>query len=1397
MARAAVIPQSPPKPTKRATRGRAKGSTSAKTSRAGAKTPKGTAAEAKKKNARAAVTQSSPSEEWESEEDTEDEIGVIEHKSRGKTAASAPKTKSATGRGRKPAAAAVNNDSESENDDDELAPSDAPKKRAGRPKAGTTKAAAGRPRGRPKASAAKTASDEDILKENTRRNARLQDSDDFSSSQQGPTEIFISTGSSLLRGPAKKKKVTFQELVDSDEEDDIGQEPAPTTRRRRGTVVAKVQEGMGAKPVRKAPAASTRGRKPAAAKKGGAKPLSPKKDRQVAKGLSAYASSDGEDDELNCEKDDIKLVVHSPQKRGNGMSGFGSPVRRINFTPNKASKAFDENGEPALPPPKSFDFGDSLYMSSPARRPPPSPFHFTLKETPKRGGLSFNDSIKPLARPESTPTQNSPLRASARKANLGTPARGSLFGREGDKISQPNFTPGHNSPLKTSPKKGIFGASFMSQQPAEQASTPFKTNLLMSPAKKVSTPFKSSLTRVPSSLSKETRQAVDTESDDETVSMYDESPLRAHNSENAMDFENDEPSEEADARLTPEDSPARAVEYAEEEEEAQSDHSTESSGQDHEHELSEDDEEDEVSPFDVDYLAKDLAHTMQEAEDLARQADAEVEEIDFEPAAEYDLEEEESTTPQDDIEEPEHKQGQEEVHDEDSDMEGARDEGLPSFRHSFLDGFEDVFTESSPIRDAQAGDTTVAYLDVDNESAVSEEEDLANEDNVTTHAGLNDEPTLVGQPGDDMTDTGPIQPYEIDEAEDTPFMNFLLTHWAPSLPCVDDCEPTTPSVEETQDSAELLEEHQGDTLDNSTSPESPEQAIQADEEEPQQPSQPSRGPRFTLLAEQLSQWKASSPAKEETGRPRRRGVFSLSGRSSDVSSITPRAPKTDIFANAPTFSTKPRAHMEIPTTPAPEIHEDTEDMLAENIAEPDFRGSTRRPMTGLGDEEITDAPQPLEEAAQNDEVEKEHFGRATYPTLESPEDEKENGTSLPLPATPAKNPALQTQTYHTVSKVPLKPEGQISPLKISRKRGRSLSITSPVRSSPRLRDFTLPAAVRRIADSPHRKSPRLSYGSARKSPAKQVLKKAVEAQQPQRARTPLRSASPSKTPRKQVAAYSQCLSGAVVYVDVHTTEGEDASGIFIEVLQQMGAKCIRNWSWNPRVSVSPEESAAAVNNRIGITHVVFKDGGVRTLEKVRQAAGVVKCVGVGWVLDCERKNEWLDEAPYAVDSSIIPRGGAKRRKSMEPRALSNVNGTLVKSGVAGPSSNRRPSAAAGNPIRSTTPLPDDRSSPEGTPKYGPGHTEGDQKYWQTPRTPSAASLGYNLDSIGISPATPFYLSQRSKLVQQTCPPKQTQQGLFSKTASVDAPSRQLKARLEAARRKSLAFKPSIGSPLLE
>ncbi|RVX74009.1 hypothetical protein B0A52_02899 [Exophiala mesophila] len=157
-------------------------------------------------------------------------------------------------------------------------------------------------------------------------------------------------------------------------------------------------------------------------------------------------------------------------------------------------------------------------------------------------------------------------------------------------------------------------------------------------------------------------------------------------------------------------------------------------------------------------------------------------------------------------------------------------------------------------------------------------------------------------------------------------------------------------------------------------------------------------------------------------------------------------------------------------------------------------------------------------------------------------------------------------------------------------------------------------------------------------------------------KTPAKTPLPGRTPLKPLE--DGILNGAVVHVDAHTSEGADASGIFVDLLTSMGARCVKEWKWNPRASLAAGPNKASPEAPIGITHVVYKDGGKRTLEKVRDAKGQVLCVRVGWVLDCEREGKWLDEADYAVDTGILPRGGSRRRKSMEPRMLMNANGSL-------------------------------------------------------------------------------------------------------------------------------------------
>ncbi|KAJ5201953.1 uncharacterized protein N7498_006616 [Penicillium cinerascens] len=421
MARAAVLP---PSPVKRGAR-TAPRTTLTKTT---------ASSNAKKKAPARAPAKSAPLSD---SDDTEDELGMMMKEQqpparpRGRPAARPAGRPAAkpTARGKKATPPPAAEESHAESDDDEAAKPEPPKKRVGRPRknplpeepaVGKTETAP-KPRGRPKGSqnAPKTAA----TRKNIRKAAEVETTQDDSE----PKKIIVNPNvirSNILRGPAKKKTVTFQDVSGQGSEDE--QPAVPADGRKKTATKGADKAGLGATPVRKNATTVGRGRKPATAKKGASQPLSPKKAKQMAKSLSAYASSDGEEDELSAAKDDIKsplkLVVHSPTKDTPENMGLASPVRKINFTPKKVFSIVDENGEPKLPTPKhgsaatglsspvrrinftpnhsrnatadnghlalpvgkSINFSDSVFMSSPARRPEASPFQFNLRDTPQR-----------------------------------------------------------------------------------------------------------------------------------------------------------------------------------------------------------------------------------------------------------------------------------------------------------------------------------------------------------------------------------------------------------------------------------------------------------------------------------------------------------------------------------------------------------------------------------------------------------------------------------------------------------------------------------------------------------------------------------------------------------------------------------------------------------------------------------------------------------------------------------------------------------------------------------------------------------------------------------------------------------------------------------------------------
>ena len=337
-----------------------------------------------------------------------------------------------------------------------------------------------------------------------------------------------------------------------------------------------------------------------------------------------------------------------------------------------------------------------------------------------------------------------------------------------------------------------------------------------------------------------------------------------------------------------------------------------------------------------------------------------------------------------------------------------------------------------------------------------------------------------------------------------------------------------------------------------------------------------------------------------------------------------------------------------------------------------------------------------------------------------------------------------------------------------------------------------------------------------------------------RGKTPAKTPVTSRTPLRAVG--NGVLTGAVVHVDVHTSDGADASDIYVELLTMMGARCIREWRWNPRASIAPTVTAQedpvlaeTPASSIGITHVVYKDGGKRTLEKVRAAKGQVLCVGVGWVLDCEREGKWLEETAYEVDSTILPRGGSRRRKSMEPRMLINANGLLsakrdgrrsISAEYAGLTNEMRldlintPVRGREEPVRadeeySEADLEDSiivnaqvgeeseisstYNSPTAATIGGGGETadlgrllanyetgeEGEAELDGTPNfrtlrrgadlsTPQTTSLAVDYDPrTAATPLTPYLMAKGQSLVQMSAPPKQIQKGLFERDGDSD------------------------------
>ena len=344
---------------------------------------------------------------------------------------------------------------------------------------------------------------------------------------------------------------------------------------------------------------------------------------------------------------------------------------------------------------------------------------------------------------------------------------------------------------------------------------------------------------------------------------------------------------------------------------------------------------------------------------------------------------------------------------------------------------------------------------------------------------------------------------------------------------------------------------------------------------------------FTPLAEQLSSWGASSPGKQSAAHhPRQtRGMFSLGGAGTIV------APEQPIIGSP---------------TRSPAKSSFFEDEMKMRDVEEDVENTSFGCMDVDNEQDVA-ALQISQESQASEEYGDENVMPSDAEILRAEQDHTLTCTPAKV-FTPAKKISQQSREIHTVSKVPLRASAEDSPVIKTRQRSRSLGGPLSVVSEH------CQESAEQLKVLGKSNEDNVTVGQ----PATPVLAATTIPQTPGSAMK-LDFETPARTVRKGVVP--DVLQGAVVFVDVHTSEGADASGIFVDLLTQMGARCIKQWSWNPRASVgnSLNDNTPQTNSpdttKVGITHVVYKDGGKRTLEKVQSSNGVVLCVGVGWVLE--------------------------------------------------------------------------------------------------------------------------------------------------------------------------------------
>lgn len=517
---------------------------------------------------------------------------------------------------------------------------------------------------------------------------------------------------------------------------------------------------------------------------------------------------------------------------------------------------------------------------------------------------------------------------------------------------------------------------------------------------------------------------------------------------------------------------------------------------------------------------------------------------------------------------------------------------------------------------------------------------------------------------------------------------------------------------------------------------------------------------------------AATPAAEavedtvmdgQTDAPVQDSVIAAEAESASVEETVQEAPQEDAITEEPSIIDQHEEYAE--ATPArPEIQfiEESHDQMEEEqvsqpAVEPAILQSTSELIPAVEEQSNVEEAQDTQDEEPAIIVETvqetvEETAKVTVVTeeTEEPAQKLHDIVVTDVPERPS-TPTMEEQHIATLAKEKAKTERRARHKRLSLAIDLERSIKKPRKSLAFIPSLTPAKSALR---SPFKKP----FGSPKKSVAW-----ATHPAEPKIVEEPQQPATPQAATPQPVVLETEVdsevniphpddalLRDTVFFVDVRTLDGEDASDLFIPLLEEMGAKIVNGWS-----GIATE-----------ITHVLFKDGSIETLEKVAATHGAVKAVNIGWVLDCERFNTWVPEADYLIEISRLLGNSPARALTTLSAANTPLRPSSAKSVAYGTPfalMHLTPKAKATtlSPFADVTPRPHNNSN---TPIEDKENTPQTQLF----KTPTKASLAVTAAG-EFSPSTPYFLHAQN-IVQKTCPPKQQMKGLFERPVSEAEPA---------------------------